>query len=360
MGDRLLILAITGDRKKTAMSIEVNKPGLLTIPQDRGRTGYAHLGVGCAGAFDLPALRLANALSGNQPDACALEITLLGPMLKFHADAWIALTGAPVAAQVDEQPVSMWAPIFVRRGSTLAFGAMGQGCRAYLAVHGGFDFEPVLGSRSFDVNAALGPIGRPLRSGDVLKVREAGDKRGSGSFFTESRRTSLVSQKNEPDPLLKWSIDPRPWFDVDQGLPLRLFPGTHAHLLDAKSRGLLYTQSFRIAADSNRVGCRLEGEPLELAEPVEMVSEACVAGTVQLPPSGQPIALGVEHPVSGGYPRIGQIAAADLPRLAQRRPGDALRFAPCTLEEAQRALREREQQLREMETIIANRLKQGA
>lgn len=350
MGDRLLILAITGDRKKTAMSIEVNKPGLLTIPQDRGRTGYAHLGVGCAGAFDLPALRLANALSGNQPDACALEITLLGPMLKFHADAWIALTGAPVAAQVDEQPVSMWAPIFVRRGSTLAFGAMGQGCRAYLAVHGGFDFEPVLGSRSFDVNAALGPIGRPLRSGDVLKVREAGD----------GKRETANHDRNRQRPNPQWTIDPRPWFDVDQGLPLRLFPGTHAHLLDAKSRGLLYTQSFRIAADSNRVGCRLEGEPLELAEPVEMVSEACVAGTVQLPPSGQPIALGVEHPVSGGYPRIGQIAAADLPRLAQRRPGDALRFAPCTLEEAQRALREREQQLREMETIIANRLKQGA
>jgi len=350
MGDRLLILAITGDRKKTAMSIEVNKPGLLTIPQDRGRTGYAHLGVGCAGAFDLPAFRLANALSGNQPDACALEITLLGPMLKFHADAWIALTGAPVAAQVDEQPVSMWAPIFVRRGSTLAFGAMGQGCRAYLAVHGGFDFEPVLGSRSFDVNAALGPIGRPLRSGDVLKVREAGD----------GKRDTANHDRNRQRPNPQWTIDPRPWFDVDQGLPLRLFPGTHAHLLDAKSRGLLYTQSFRIAADSNRVGCRLEGEPLELAEPVEMVSEACVAGTVQLPPSGQPIALGVEHPVSGGYPRIGQIAAADLPRLAQRRPGDALRFAPCTLEEAQRALREREQQLREMETIIANRLKQGA
>jgi len=350
MGGRFLILAIRGDREKTAMSIEVNKPGLLTIPQDRGRTGYAHLGVGRAGAFDMPAFRLANALSGNQPDACALEITLLGPMLKFHADAWIALTGAPVAAQVDEQPVSMWAPIFVRRGSTLAFGAMGQGCRAYLAVHGGFDFEPVLGSRSFDVNAALGPIGRPLRSGDVLKVREAGD----------GKRDTANHDRNRQRPNPQWTIDPRPWFDVDQGLPLRLFPGTHAHLLDAKSRGLLYTQSFRIAADSNRVGCRLEGEPLELAEPVEMVSEACVAGTVQLPPSGQPIALGVEHPVSGGYPRIGQIAAADLPRLAQRRPGDALRFAPCTLEEAQRALREREQQLREMETIIANRLKQGA
>jgi antagonist of KipI len=337
------------------MSIEVLKPGLLTAPQDRGRSGYAHLGVGHAGAFDLPALRLANALAGNPPDACGLEITMLGPTLKFRTDAWIALTGAPVAVHVDEQPVSMWAPLVVRSGSVLTFGAMGRGCRAYFAVHGGLDLEPVLGSRSLDVNAALGPLGRPLRSGDILKVQM-----GSASFFGQRCGASGLAGKNEPDPVSKWTIDPRAWFDADQELPLRLLPGTHTHLLDAKSRASLYTQTFRIATDSNRVGCRLEGEPLELSEPVEMVSEACVAGTLQLPPSGQPIALGVEHPVSGGYPRIGQIAAADLPRLAQRRPGDALRFAPCSLEEAQRALQDRERQLREMEMLIANRLKQGA
>jgi antagonist of KipI len=231
---------------------------------------------------------------------------------------------------------------------------MVQGCRAYLGVRGGFDFEPVLGSRSLDVNAALGPPGRPLRRGDILET---------GSFSPGSSRTSFPSLENEPDPvsrISRWTIDPRPWFDADRELPLRLLPGTHAHLLDAKSRAALCAQFFRIAAESNRVGCRLEGEPLELSEPVEMVSEACVAGTVQLPPSGQPIALGVEHPVSGGYPRIGQIAAVDLPRLAQRRPGDALRFAACSLEEARQALHDREQQLREMEALIANRLKQDA
>lgn len=333
---RFLILAIRDDRK---MTIEVLKPGLLTTPQDAGRRGFAHLGVGCAGAFDLPAFRLANALAGNPPDACALEITLLGPTLKFHADAWLALAGAPVAAHADEQPVPKWAPLFVRKDSTLAFGAMGQGCRAYLAVHGGFDFKPVLGSRSLDVNAALGPLERSLRRGDILKAGQS--HRGVPATF-------------------KWSINPRPWFDDNQDRPLRLMPGTHARLLDSKSRTALYSRSFRIAADSNRVGCRLEGHTLELSESIEMVSEASVAGTLQLPPSGQPIALGVEHPVSGGYPRIGQIIAADLPRLAQCRPGDALRFAPCTLEEARQVLRERDQQLREMETLIANRLKQGA
>jgi antagonist of KipI len=331
------------------MSITVVKPGLLTSAQDPGRPGYAHLGVGCAGAFDSPAFRLANALAGNPPDACALEITLLGPTLEFGADTWIALTGAPVAALVDGRPAPMWAPVCVRKGSTLAFGAMQQGCRAYLAVHGGFDFEPVLGSRSLDVNSGLGPLGRPLRHGDRLET-------GSGSFLSGKEKV-----RGQDDPgAISWSIDPRPWFDTDQGRPLRLMGGTHARLLDPESRDALYAQDFRIAADSNRVGCRLEGEALELMEPVEMVSEACAAGTVQLPPSGQPIALAVEHPVSGGYPRIGQIAAVDLPRLAQRRPGDALRFVPCTLEEARQALRERERQLREMETIVAKRLEQGA
>lgn len=344
------------------MSVEVLKPGLLTAPQDRGRFGYAHLGVGCAGAFDEPALRLANALAGNTCKACALEITLLGPTLKFHAEAWIAFSGAPVSARVENRVLPMWAPCFIPADSVLTLGALAQGCRAYLAVHGGLDFEPVLGSRSLDVNAALGPLGRPLRAGDVLKIGTPPEM-GSGSFFPDSWRASFLPRKNEPDPILnspRWSIDPRPWFDANAGRPLRLMPGTHTHLLDVPSREALYAQSFRIAAESNRVGCRLEGAPLEFSQPVELVSEATVAGTVQLPPSGQPIALGAEHPVSGGYPRIGQIAAVDLPRLAQCRPGDALRFAPCSLEEARQALREREQQLREMETNIASRLKQGA
>lgn len=337
------------------MSIEVLKPGLLTTPQDLGRIGHAHLGVGHAGAFDLPACRLANALAGNSADACVLEITLIGPTLKFHADTWIALTGAPFEARMGEEIAPMWAPCFARKDSVLALGPIRQGCRAYLAVHGGFDFEPVLGSRSLDVNAGLGPLGRPLRARDVLKT---GRGKGAGPFPGSGNIPD--AGKDEPDPISKWSIDPRPWFDADQDRPLRLLPGTHTALLDPPSRESLYAQTFRIATDSNRVGCRLEGAPLEFPEPVEMVSEACAAGTVQLPPSGQPIALGVEHPVSGGYPRIGQIAAVDLPRLAQRRPGDALRFAPCSLEEARQALREHERQLREMEAVIANRLKLGA
>lgn len=318
--------------------ITVVRPGLLSTPQDPGRTGFAHLGVGRAGAFDMPAFRLANALAGNGGDACALELTLLGPTLRFDCDARIATTGAPLPIQIDgiEQP--MWSPLFVRAGQTLALGAMRNGCRAYLAVHGGFHFESVLGSRSLDVNAALGPLQRPLRAGDVLQIH------GTAGGSRETKRN--------------WSIDPGPWFDPESAL--RLLPGTHTHRLNRESREALFSRAFEVGSDSNRVGVRLRGPRLLFAESVELVSEACIAGTLQLPPSGDPIALGVEHPVSGGYPRIGQIAAIDLPRLAQRRPGDTLRFRPCTLEEAQQALHKRDRQLLKMATAIAIRLKQGA
>ena len=317
--------------------IEVLAPGLLTSLQDRGRPGLAHLGIGRTGAADLPALRLAQALVGNPPDACALEITLTGPTLRLHRDAEIALTGAPVAAEADGRALPGWTPLRLRAGSVLRLGGMRHGCRSYLAVRGGIDVAAVLGSRSQDLNAGLGPLGgRALRAGDRLPLGAA-DRVPCGADRAA------------------WSIDPRPWFDGAAARPLRLLAGTHGGLLDAASREALFTAPFRIAAASNRVGCRLDGTRLALLAPLELVSEGVVAGTVQLPPNGQPIVLFCEHPVSGGYPRIGQLAAADLPRLAQRRPGDALRFAPVDAGEAARLLEAREQRLARMETAIARR-----
>lgn len=334
------------------MTVEVAKPGLLTTLQDAGRAGFAHLGVGRAGAFDLPAFRAANALCGNPRETGALEITLLGPTLRFHENAWIALTGAPIPFRSGGMELPMWAPLFVPAGSTVALGAMRSGCRSYLAVRGGFEVEPVLGSRSMDVNARLGPFdGRPLRTGDILKAGM-----GSGSFFSENPRVRNNAKKSEPDPISNWRLDPRPWFADGPAQPLRLLPGSHLGALTGTSQKSLFSGSFIVQTDSNRVGLRLAGPKLEWTAPIEMVSEGCQPGLLQLPPSGQPIALGPECPVSGGYPRIGQVAAVDIPRLAQCRPGDALRFAPCTFDDALRALGERERALEILEARIAARL----
>lgn len=317
------------------MSVEILKPGLLTTLQDAGRQGFAHLGVGRSGAFDVPALRIANALCGNPADACGLEITLLGPTLRFHADCVIAVTGAPLALKLDGGDMPMWAPVPIRAGATLTLGAMRSGCRSYLAVSGGFAVEPVLGSRSQDVNTGLGPLdGRPLSAGDRLP-------------FAASRNATTAP---------KWRIDPRPWFDTDVDVPLRLLPASHVDALTTLSRKLLFTEAFKVLPASNRVGVRLAGPMLEFTTPIELISEGCIPGLLQLPPSGQPIAFGPECPVSGGYPRIGQVAAIDLPRLAQRRPGDALRFRACTLDEALQHLHDRERALGKLEAAITARL----
>lgn len=336
------------------MTIEVLKPGILTTFQDAGRRGFAHLGIGRAGAFDEPAWRIANALCGNPRDACALEVTLLGPALRFADTTWVAVAGAPISLRVDGFGQPMWAPVRVPAGATLELGAMRAGCRSYVAVRGGFDVMPILGSRSMDVNAGLGPNGgKPLRAGDALQT---GAETGPGSMSPTDSRVRNNAGAIEPDPVLSWRLDPRPWFPEDANKPLRLLPGKHLDRLSPASRNTLFSENFVVHSDSNRVALRLSGPALAWTSPIEMISEGCGPGLLQLPPSGHPIAFGPECPVSGGYPRIGQIAAVDFARLAQMRPGDAVRFTPCTFDDALDALRERERALDALTANIAARL----
>ncbi|MBO9662635.1 biotin-dependent carboxyltransferase family protein [Dokdonella sp.] len=325
------------------MSVTVLKPGLLTTVQDRGRNGYGALGVGHAGPMDDVAPRLANALVGNDDDAAALEITLLGPRLRFDDDALVALTGADFDARIGDAPLAAWRTVRVRRGEILDLGRARRGARAYLAIAGGFHAPRVLGSTAVDVNAR---IGRPLREGDVLAT--AAEPRIA---FVERQRGASTSGFGPA-----WSLDPRPWFDTDPSAPIHLIRGRHFDALDAASRTALFDAPFRIAAESNRVGYRLDGPRLALVAALEIVSEPLAFGAVQLPPGGQPIALTAEHPVTGGYPRIGQIAAIDLPRLAQRRPGDMLRFVEIDLDEAQTRYLRREYELARLLEAVAARL----
>ena len=317
------------------MNVQVLKPGLLSTLQDRGRAGHAAIGVGRAGAMDLPAWRLANALVGNRGEEAALECTLLGPTLRFEGAAWIAITGAAIAARVDSHELPSWAACWLPAGSVLTLGRMATGCRSYLAVRGGFDVEPVLGSRSSDLHAGLGA--RALRAGDTLPIGRAEH-----------------APVNRPGPLA-WRLDPQPWSDRADA-PLMLLPGSHGAQLDEASQERLLSVRFRVSRDSNRTACRLDGTTLHLRAPLELVSEPALPGTVQLPPSGQPIVLLAEAPVTGGYPRIGQLAAVDLAHLAQRRPGDPVCFRHGTLAQAMARLQHREQALDALCRQLARRL----
>jgi biotin-dependent carboxylase-like uncharacterized protein len=317
--------------------IVVEKPGLLTTLQDRGRFGCAMLGVGRAGAMDDVAMRLANALVGNAADAAALEITLLGPRLRFESATTIAFAGAEFPLRVDGAERTSWQAHDIAPGAVVEIGRATRGARGYLAVAGSIASTPVLGSVSTDVNARLGGVdGRPLREGDRLAT---------------SGQRSITNDDATPH----WSLDPRPWFDVGDA-PIRVVRGTHFDALDAKSQRALIDGEFTIGNDSNRVGYRLDGPKLALSTPLELVSEPLAIGTLQLPPGGAPIALMAEHPTVGGYPRIGHVAAVDLSRLAQRKPGDRVRFAPIDLDAAQTRYLEREHALDQLIGAIRERL----
>lgn len=317
------------------MSIRVLKPGLLSTIQGGPRHGQASLGIGCSGPMDTPAFQLANALVGNSSRCAALELSLSGPLLCFDVDTCVAVCGADVDLRLDGHAIPDWCAVDVIAGSVLDLTRVRRGARAILAVAGGVDAEVFLGSPSADINAGLGP--RALRAGDALRIASSPDH---GERTRGPRR---------------WRLDAAHWFDAGATQPLRLMPGSHVADLDARSRAALFTEVFRVSLDSNRVGVRLDGTMLHMRDARERVSEPVTAGTLQLPPGGQPIALMAEHPTTGGYPRIGQIAHVDLARLAQRRPGDPVRFEEATLDEAFALLAARERELAALLAAIRER-----
>ncbi|MHB8447525.1 MAG: 5-oxoprolinase subunit C family protein [Rudaea sp.] len=329
------------------MTITVLAPGWQTSVQDGGRRGLAALGVGASGAMDEVSRRLANILVGNVDNAAALEITLRGPRLRFDADCIVALTGAAL----DGLP--MWRPVALRAGTEISFGTMAHGAYAYLAVAGGIGSEAVLGSRSADIAAGLG---LPAGAGDVLPILHASPKLHRDLWRSFDARPLEANAGKRGFFPANWSLNPHPWFDLDPHNPVGVIEGAHfAQLADA-ARRRLFAAAFRIGGDSSRMGLRLREARLELRKPPELVSAGVVPGTLQLPPSGDPIVLMAEAPTCGGYPRIAHVTAVDLPRLAQRRPGDSVRFAPVSLAEAQTRYLERERALAVLARTIKDRL----
>lgn len=325
------------------MSIHVVASGLLSTVQDLGRTGYQHLGVPVGGVMDAFALRVANLLVGNEEGDAGLEITITGPTLRFEADALIVLAGSDPGARLEPGgALPPWRCAHAARGAKLSFAGAPSGCRAYLAVAGGIAVPPVLGSRSTLVRAALGGVaGRALREGDMLPLGAA------------SPLAARITRTLPPAAVARWGAGPtaRPAY-VPRAV-VRLLPGAHQDALDAASRTRLHAAEFVVSPQSDRAGYRLDGPRLALRAPLELLSEPVVFGTVQLPPDGRPIILMADRQPTGGYPRIGEVASADLPLLAQLRPGDTVRFRPATLAQAHAARREAERTIAQLRAAIS-------
>jgi antagonist of KipI len=299
------------------MSIRVLRPGLLTTVQDQGRHGHQHIGLCPGGAMDTVALALANALVGNPPGVAALEITVIGPELQFERDTLVALCGAEFLGGFPHNR-----PVLARAGSRLAVGRAERGARAYLAVAGGLYIEPVLGSCSTYLPGHFGGLeGRALRHGDVLHLSE------------DVSRERFARLKRRSGDTVRWSAPPLTLPDREP-LLVHAVEGQHAGMFDAAAQRAFFDTVWKVAPESNRMGFRLSGPPLARAAGEEILSGPTCLGSVQVPPDGTPIALMADHQTTGGYPRIAEIAAADVPRVAQLAPGATLHFAACSLETA--------------------------
>ncbi|MFI5915388.1 biotin-dependent carboxyltransferase family protein [Dactylosporangium sp. NPDC051541] len=276
--------------------LRVEIAGPLTTVQDRGRPGYAHLGVPRSGALDRPALELGNRLVGNPPDAAGLEITL-GPFTAVVERAGtIAITGAAAPLRVGGRPAPLNAPVPVRAGDRIEVGRAMHGLRVYCTISGGLTPDPVLSSRSTDTLSLLGPPA--VRAGDRLPL-------GKPIGFP-----ALVD------------VAPRPV--LGGPIVLRIAWGPRADLFT--DAGRLGSGEYQIRSESNRVGARLDGPALTRVVTAELPSEGIVLGAVQVPANGQPLVFLADHPTTGGYPVVAVVHPADLPLLAQARPGDSVRF----------------------------------
>jgi len=341
VGDRVKFIAATGARaisdgpgriSPVSDSAEgargpglwILSPGMLTTVQDLGREGQRAAGVPSGGALDALALRLANLLVGNPEDAAGLEFTLIGPEIEFQHDGLIALGGA------DFTGCAAWRPLRVATGQRIKFGPAVKGCRGYLAVAGGLDVPPVLGSRSTYARAQLGGWqGRALQAGDVVPcfaVRRQADEH--------------------------WWLDPRILPDYGASA-VRVLAGAQADEFPEST----WDEEWKVTSQADRMGMRLAGPKILRKIGTELVSAPVAPGTVQLPPDGQPIVLLAEAQTIGGYPRLAHVINVDQPRLAQLRPGDLLRFERVSIGDAHQLWLAREHSLALLREGLAGKIR---
>jgi len=296
--------------KNAGTGLKVVRPGILSLLQDSGRFGVAHQALCQGGPMDEHAFCWANLLLGNPMHSPVVEIAIGQACFEAQSELTVALTGADLDARIDDRPCRPWRSYRLRAGQQLRFLRPVSGLRAYLAVAGGFEAPHPFGSAACVPRDRLGGLdGGPLKAGDLLASPE-------GIAAPAGRQTP-----------------PRFVPDYREPLRLRLIPGYQYEQFDAKTRAKLLEGEYRIANQSDRMGCRLEGEPLP-GELGGVISEGIALGAVQVPADGQPIILLRDRQTLGGYPKIGCVCRRDLSALAQRPPGTPLRFEPITLKEA--------------------------
>ncbi|GJH21506.1 biotin-dependent carboxyltransferase family protein [Caballeronia novacaledonica] len=334
--------------------IDVIRAGVLTSVQDLGRRGYRHLGVSSGGALDALSLEIGNRIVGNRADAAGIEVTFGPTVLRFKHATRVAITGTDFGATLDDKPVYSWWSLPVRAGQELTLRAAKRGMRCYVAIAGGIDVLPMLGSRSTDLAACFGGLGgRALRDGDRLPVGVPQPHKGIAfspeepAFGVKAPAWCKFVLVDEPvrrgrhSPGLAWAV------------PIRVLRGPEYDSFSDAAQESVWNEEWTITPNSNRMGFRLVGTALERREKIELLSHAVLPGTIQVPPNGQPIILMGDAQTTGGYPKIGAVIRADLWKLAQVKLNGGVRFIETSVEEARHALADERQYVSQVETAIA-------
>lgn len=312
-------------------TFEVKKPGLLTTVQDLGRYGYQQYGVSVSGAMDSFALRIGNTLVGNAEDEAGLEITLLGPELRVLEDTVVAATGGDLDPTLDKKSLPMWETVLVRKGATITFRGAKSGCRAYLSVSGGIDVPKLMGGKSTYIKAQIGGLeGRPLRTGDRLKTA------------LSKRPLDLVGRKAPRDLIPTYTSE----------CELRVVMGPQDDHFTEDGIKAFLTSEYVIMPQSDRMGYRLTGPKITHKAAADIISDGIPLGAVQVPGDGMPIIMLADRQTTGGYTKIATVITADIGKLAQAKPGDKIRFSRVGVEEAHAILKEYEQNVQKIRSLI--------
>ena len=315
-------------------TIEIRSPDMLSTIQDEGRFGWMASGFSPSGAMDLAAARRANILAGNTMDMAVLEMTMTGVTARFGCDCVIALTGADMGAALNGHDAPRYRAIAIKAGDILACGNAKAGLRGYLAVAGGFELEPVMGSCSTSVKFGLGGFeGRKLRAGDVLPLR------------CPQMPVPGMDTRTLPIP---------PWLETGwqgPGHRLRVVLGPQDAKFTPAGLAIFLQSWYTVTRESDRMGIKLEGAKIEAVAGYDIISDGIAPGSVQVPASGQPIVMMADCQTTGGYAKIATVISADLPLLAQAKPGERLRFAAVDVKEAQRIARREAGELRRLERM---------
>jgi antagonist of KipI len=293
----------------------VLNPGLLTTIQDFGRIGYGQYGIAVSGAMDRFSLYAANLLVGNDPGAAGLEITLYRLKLAVLRTIRVAITGADMHPTLDGKPLPMWETVELPAGSTLLFKKIGRGARSYLSVQGGLDAPVRMGSRSTQQKAL---IGKPLQKGDRLRT--------------------LSTDSNPP-----FLRVPEEWIPkYSKEAEIRVLMGPQDEAFTTEGIDSFLSETYTISSQSDRQGYRLEGPAIEHVSAADIISDAILPGSIQVPGNGQPIIMMVDAQTTGGYCKIACVIRPDIDVLAQMLPGRKVRFRKLSIEKAHAALRSQE------------------